>query len=126
MLSTPLNDLKAKYELINTTKNTNRNTNKVTLDYKKLDTITVGQLKQAISLTINNCLKEEDYDISDSDKDYLNRILKQNTGSLQVEIDYDKIDTYQVKFSIKGQIQEVLKNRANQLYHDISLGNVRI
>ena len=126
MLSTPIKELTNKYNLVNTLKNTNRNTNKITLDYSKLDTSTVGELKQAITTTIANCLNEKDYNISESDKEYLNTILKQNTGSLQVTIDYDKIDAYQVKFSIKGQVQEVLKKRANEIYHDITLGNYRL
>ncbi len=123
MISTPIEELRKRYNMLNDLKIANRNTNKITLDYSKLDSKSVGALKQAISKTINDSFESKEYELTDFDKTYLKEILKQNTGILKVTIDYNKIETYQLRFSLKGQIQEVLKNCESDTYHDILLLN---
>lgn len=126
MYTIPVSDTKNQYNYIRQLISVNRNENKVTIDYSKVDNQTKEDLKQAISKTIDNCRKDTTYTIQDTDNEILDKLLKENTSSGNVTIDYEVIEPFQVKFSIKGAIHEVLKNRSAKIYKDLLLrsGNV--
>ena len=126
MYTTPVSDTKKQYNYIRQLITTNRNENQITIDYSKVDNQTKEDLKQAISKTISNCREDGTYVIHDNENEVLNKLLKENTSSGTVTIDYEKIEPFQVKFSIKGAIHEVLKTRSGKIYKDLLLrsGNV--
>lgn len=121
MYTTSVEETKRIYNYIRQLITTNRNDNKVTIDFSKLDGETKEKLKQAIAITIDNCKSDESYIIKEEDYKAINELLKQNTSSTLVTIDYEKLEPYQVKFSIKGAVHEVLKTRSGKIYKNLLL-----
>lgn len=117
--STPLPLLKDQYNYINSLIKINRNENELIINYKSLDGETSRQLRNIILTTIMRCREDSSYTISEDTNKALNKIVVANNTN-EVPIDYEELDTYQVKFSLKGAIQNVLQDRASNIYHNMT------
>ena len=100
-------------------KNLNDASDVIEIDYKRLDSVTVGMLKDRIANALESYLKE---DISSYIISYIKQLQKANMGN-SITIDYSKIDDEKLMlaYSLKVAINEVLIDRQRNIYTSLTL-----
>lgn len=100
-------------------KNLNDASDVIEIDYKRLDSVTVGTLKDRIANALESYLKE---DISSNIIAYIKQLQKANMGNT-ITIDYSKIDDEKLMlaYSLKVAINEVLIDRQRNIYTSLTL-----
>ena len=100
-------------------KNLNDASDVIEIDYKRLDSVTVGTLKDRIANALESYLNE---DISSNIIAYIKQRQKANMGNT-ITIDYSKIDDEKLMlaYSLKVAINEVLIDRQRNIYTSLTL-----
>ena len=100
-------------------KNLNDASDVIEIDYKRLDSVTVGTLKDRIANALESYLNE---DISSNIIAYIKQLQKANMGNT-ITIDYSKIDDEKLMlaYSLKVAINEVLIDRQRNIYTSLTL-----
>lgn len=111
------NDIAVKYLIVNEYKNTNSAGDEFSIDYKKLDTETKGELKQAIAHALDNYIRN--YSMNDHTKEELQGLFKSNMGP-NIHIEYSKLRDsdcdVDLERNLRETIQLILIKRARELY----------
>lgn len=110
-------DIMKKYRYIVALKNLNEAADVLHIDYRRMDIVSAGKLKDGIAKTLSGF---KDLDLPEETMKYVFIVTKQNMGS-SVTIDFAKLDNEHCMTAnlLKQTISKVLADRKNAVYNNM-------